>query len=316
MVSAVLHLDETTPHIHATVVPIVTGERRKAEKEQAAPGKKKYRKKKTNTARLCADDVMSRANLKKYQDTYAAKMQPYGLQRGVEGSEARHVTTSRFYKELFSQQDTIKESIQEDIGILLRQKEAEREQIAELARQQGSIQNAIDLLYDHRDEARQKFDNMERHVRAKNVELKTVGDALEQKRQKLQAMPSDHKQEADQLRTEMAHIFDLFPHVRGLLRWENYLKTIGLTYEWIKALFSLQPYKFTGELTSTEFKQSFHTQDTTLQFRPDKDGPGGFRFTIGGIDDGDWFRQQHSDQIKRLTGIDEEQRPTIKRGIR
>ena len=34
-VSAVLHMDEHTPHIHATVVPIVTGERRKARKKQA-----------------------------------------------------------------------------------------------------------------------------------------------------------------------------------------------------------------------------------------------------------------------------------------
>mgnify|MGYP002226200954 CR=1 FL=1 len=30
LVSAVLHMDEKTPHIHATVIPIVTGERRKA----------------------------------------------------------------------------------------------------------------------------------------------------------------------------------------------------------------------------------------------------------------------------------------------
>ncbi len=30
VVSAVLHLDEKTPHIHATVVPITRGERRKA----------------------------------------------------------------------------------------------------------------------------------------------------------------------------------------------------------------------------------------------------------------------------------------------
>lgn len=30
LVSAVIHMDEKTPHIHATVVPIVTGERRKA----------------------------------------------------------------------------------------------------------------------------------------------------------------------------------------------------------------------------------------------------------------------------------------------
>ncbi|KAA6323025.1 Plasmid recombination enzyme [termite gut metagenome] len=41
LVSAVLHRDETTPHIHATIVPIVTGERRKAKEEKLIEGKKK-----------------------------------------------------------------------------------------------------------------------------------------------------------------------------------------------------------------------------------------------------------------------------------
>lgn len=31
VVAATLHSDEDTPHIHATVIPIVTGERRKAQ---------------------------------------------------------------------------------------------------------------------------------------------------------------------------------------------------------------------------------------------------------------------------------------------
>ena len=50
VVSAHLHMDEKTPHINASVVPIVTGERRKAKKEQAN-GKRKYCKK-TNTVRF------------------------------------------------------------------------------------------------------------------------------------------------------------------------------------------------------------------------------------------------------------------------
>lgn len=35
VVSAVLHRDETTSHVHAALIPIVTGERRKAAKERA-----------------------------------------------------------------------------------------------------------------------------------------------------------------------------------------------------------------------------------------------------------------------------------------
>lgn len=76
-VSAVLHMDEHTPHIHATVVPIVTGERRKARKEQAE-GKRTYRKN-ANAERLCADDLRTRVKLVAYQDSYVKAMAKYGL---------------------------------------------------------------------------------------------------------------------------------------------------------------------------------------------------------------------------------------------
>ena len=111
LVSAVLHMDEKTPHIHATVVPIVTGERRKARQEERN-GKKKYRKKNPQDVRLCADDVMARHKLKHYQDTYAQAMSKYGLQRGVDGSLARHVSTSQYYKELVERQDSLQENIE------------------------------------------------------------------------------------------------------------------------------------------------------------------------------------------------------------
>ena len=61
--------------------------------------KRTYRKK-APAPRLCADDVMSRAKLKNYQNTYAAAMQKYGLQRGVDGSEAQHISTHEYYRSL------------------------------------------------------------------------------------------------------------------------------------------------------------------------------------------------------------------------
>lgn len=54
----ILHMDEKTPHIHATIVPIVTGAQESQKEEQN--GKKKYCKKSTQDVRLCADDVMAR----------------------------------------------------------------------------------------------------------------------------------------------------------------------------------------------------------------------------------------------------------------
>jgi Plasmid recombination enzyme. len=106
LVSAVLHLDETTPHIHATVVPIVTGERRKKSTEKN-DGRKRYRKKDTSVTRLCADDVMSRVRLKEYQNSYACSMADYGLMRGVEGSEAKHVKTSQYYRDLLNMKESV-----------------------------------------------------------------------------------------------------------------------------------------------------------------------------------------------------------------
>ena len=116
LVSAVLHMDEKTPHIHATVIPIVAGERRKARQEEQN-GKKKYRKKNPQDVRLCADDIMARHKLKHYQDTYAQAMCKYDLQRGVDGSLARHISTSQYYKELVEQQDSLQVNIETLLGL-------------------------------------------------------------------------------------------------------------------------------------------------------------------------------------------------------
>ncbi len=93
VVSCVLHMDEKTPHLHATVVPVVTGERKRKSRE----GEKKYR---TQAGpRLSADDVMGRARLSTYQNTYAEAMREFGLQRGVVGSTARHQSNSEYYRQ-------------------------------------------------------------------------------------------------------------------------------------------------------------------------------------------------------------------------
>ena len=121
VVAAHLHMDEKTPHIHAAVVPIVTGERRKAKKEQA-DGKRKYRKK-TNSVRLCADDLFNRQTLIAYHDNYARVMTKYGLQRGVRGSEARHTTTMQYYRDLKKKNETLETETR-----LLQEKKAEAQE--------------------------------------------------------------------------------------------------------------------------------------------------------------------------------------------
>lgn len=125
VVSVVLHMDESTPHLHATVIPIVQTERKRKKKEEEV--KRNYRKK-SPAPRLCADDVMSRIRLKNYQNTYATAMQKYGLQRGIDGSEAQHISTHEYYRSLMLQG----KSLQEDVDELLKQKEQEEKELTKI----------------------------------------------------------------------------------------------------------------------------------------------------------------------------------------
>ena len=131
IVAAHLHRDEETPHIHVTLVPIVKGERKRRKREEQT--KKRYRKKPTDTVRLCADDIMTRLKLKSYQDTYAVAMAKYGLQRGIDGSKARHKSTQQYYNETKKLTDSLKTEVVD----LQRQKETAQE---ELKREKKEIQ--------------------------------------------------------------------------------------------------------------------------------------------------------------------------------
>ncbi|MCD8183449.1 MAG: plasmid recombination protein [Bacteroides sp.] len=109
LVSCVLHMDEKTPHLHATIVPIVTTERFRKKRE----GEKKYETK--SGARLSADDVMRRSKLHEYQNSYAAAMKVFGLERGIVGSTAKHLANSEYYKLQMSKYEEDIAKLQADV---------------------------------------------------------------------------------------------------------------------------------------------------------------------------------------------------------
>ncbi|MBS5021406.1 MAG: plasmid recombination protein, partial [Alistipes sp.] len=351
VVSAVLHMDEKTPHIHATVVPITRGERRKAKLEReknARSGKRTYRTKK-DRPRLCADDVMARDKLKAYQTTYAEAMAKYGLRRGIDGSEAKHISTQQYYREVFVRKNEMAEQIEAMIG----QKETLTVDIAALQAQQRAAQtdcNAIDEQRRKKNEelakAETELAQMRREIKtdklkgvavdatAKAVErigalfhdpkparyekqIADLRDVIEGKdrdiknlQREIATIQAEHnkevanlKQEAQQVIKALMRVDELCPYVKGLLKWENYCKDVGLDKERTKALFTMQPYRYTGELHSIRYNHTFRANEVVLQLKPDKDGPSGFRFTINGKDDDVWFKQQRKEFYERI-GID------------
>ena len=117
VVSVVLHMDETTPHLHITVVPI-TYEPPKPRKEKPkfdddgkpirkyetdeggniildekgrATVKKRTYTKQEVTARLSAKDICHPLAMGRWQTDYANAMAPFGLKRGLEGSNQKRV---------------------------------------------------------------------------------------------------------------------------------------------------------------------------------------------------------------------------------
>ncbi len=264
VVSAVLHMDEKTPHIHATVVPIVTGERRKAEAEKNN-GKKKYRKKPKDTVRLCADDVMTRDNLERFQDTYAEKMRKYGLERGIKGSDARHISTPQYYRELFAQNENLKESI----GYL----EEEKQEVYEKVRD----------MYDRKDEAREKFLNMHEYTQQKETEISNLETRIEQLKQDYEPYKAQD---------DINLLLDVFPHLPERLRIAQLCKAVGLTIDTIKQLFTGEAVTVTGKLHSPEHNHSFNVQDAKLQLLKESKDSNRLKLSINGQNILDWFKQQ------------------------
>ena len=266
IVAAHLHLDEKTPHMHVTLVPIVKGERKRKKREEQA--KKRYRKKPTDTVRLCADDIMSRLKLKAYQDSYAVAMKKYGLQRGVDGSEARHVSTQQYYRDIKRQTEELKTEVVE----LQERKETARE---ELERAKKEIQT---IRADH---SRQVLEMQQRHLLEKN---ETV---------------TKHQTEVSRLNALLIKATEWFPWFRAMLRIEKLCLAVGFTHEQTAHLMTGKPLPYNGELYSDEHRRKFKTNDVTAKVGTNN---GKLILAIDGLHIGEWFKKQF-ERLQQNVGL-------------
>lgn len=145
VVAAALHMDETTPHLHVTVVPIVEGqakERKKRPKldENGNPIEqppKRSIKKQQVTARLCAKEIMTPTNMSRWQNEFAQVMDKWGMIRGIEGSPSEHQDPKEYNKK-----ERAKEKI---LGIIGKDKRSKqfREAYNELKKCHDEEKNAL-----------------------------------------------------------------------------------------------------------------------------------------------------------------------------
>lgn len=98
----------------------------------------------------------------------------------------------------------------------------------------------------------------------------------------------------------------LFPHIRDLLRWEEFLKKVGFTEELIKRLFNREEVNGSGNLYSSEHNKNFKAENADIKLEQDQTEPSKIRLTINGTDILDWFRQKQSEFLQSL-GINPKQ---------
>ena len=90
IIAAVVHNDETTPHMHLNLMPV------------------------TKDGRLCSKQLFDKPQLQQLQtDFYESVGKRWGLQRGKEGSQKKHFSTAEFKaKKIIEQAEAIREENQ------------------------------------------------------------------------------------------------------------------------------------------------------------------------------------------------------------
>ena len=313
IVAAHLHMDEKTPHMHITLVPIVKGERKRRKREEQA--KKRYRKKPADTVRLCADDLMTRLKLKSYQDTYAAAMAKYGLQRGIDGSEARHVSTQQYYRDIKHQTEELKTEVVK----LQEQKDTAREELVRAKKEiqterlkgaattaAANIAESVGSLF-----GSNKVKTLERENTALHREVADHEETIEALQDKIQTMQADHsrqlldmqqkhinelaqtetnlKREISQLTVLLNKTLKWFPQIKDMINIERLCLAIGFNKEQTATLLTGKPIEYNGELYSEKHKRKFMAKDVKAKVFSDN---GKFILTIDLRPIGEWFKEQ------------------------
>ena len=296
VVAATLHADEETPHIHATVVPIVTGERRKA-KQEAENGKRKY-KTKTNKIRLCADDLLTPKKLEEYQTSYAEQMRPFGLSRGVKGSEAKHRTNMEYYKELLK--ETKQKQLEEEELI---QKVRELEKQAGKLRVKGTLYSLF---------GNSELDKAERHIEELEQEVERQRHLSEKEKAEIRkevVLLQDTVRGRDRTIAELKETMQVYEEERNwikrffngfyqLLNIRLMLRKMNFSDDRIAEMYRTEaPQRGTAKAYSGLYKREFTEEDSEIRIiKDEKKRP---LLTINGLPITDWCEQKWKQLINR-----------------
>jgi hypothetical protein len=196
------------------------------------------------------------------------------LERGIKGSDARHISTPQYYRELFAQNEDLKENI------------------ITLKEEQQEVYDKTRDLYDRKDEAREKFLNMHEYTKQQEKNIIALDNRLQQLKQEYDPYKAQE---------ELNQIHELFPMMKEQLRIADLCQKIGLGIEYIKKLFegrNLTAKSFS--FFSPEHKQKFKAEDINLKIDKEPDNPNKLRLNLNGENIIDWFKRKFEELQKTI----------------
>lgn len=163
IIAAVVHNDETTPHMHLNLMPV------------------------TKDGRLCSKQLFDKPQLQQLQtDFYEAVGKRWGLQRGKEGSQKKHLSTAEFKaKKIIEQAEAIREENQvyadaiteAKSGNIPRKREKLQEQVIALTADNNDLSKRLTQAIDETLEYARKAETLQKE-KDNNSHYTNVGKEL------------------------------------------------------------------------------------------------------------------------------------------
>jgi outer membrane murein-binding lipoprotein Lpp len=242
-------------------------------------------------------------------------MSGYGLQRGIDGSEAKHITTRQYYRDLMQQT----EQLRTDIGQLQDRKETAQEELrrakkevqteklkgaattaaTNIAESVGSLfgSNKVKTLERENSVLHQTVATHEETIetlQAKILAMQTeyshqMLDIQQKHIKELQAKDTEHKKEVSRLTTLLNKVLKWFPQIKGMLNLERLCLAVGFNQEQTAVLMMGKPIEYSGELYSEEHKRKFMAKEVAAKVFSNN---GRLILTIDLRPIGEWLKEQ------------------------
>ena len=250
---------------------------------------------------------MTRLKLKSYQDSYAMAMAKYGLQRGIDGSQARHKSTQQYYRDIQKLADNLKSEVVD----LQEQKETAQEELRRAKKevQTEKLKGAATTAATHIAESVGSLfgSNKVKTLERRNEDLQDRILELEEKARKRELQQAKHIQDIteayEQRHRKLSEFVDFvkyyFPYVEKLVPTIKFLRdTLNFGDALIRKLCTFKDVSIKGELYSREFNQHFKADKTICSLKEDKEGK--FNLHLDGVSHVSWFRRKKEEFMERL----------------